>query len=111
MENSYKTLECTFYFFLQERCTRTIITAYVGSILLCIPSFVTFGIEQQEVASIDPLNGQWNNESTTPTFVYKVNLNPIAQNYDGIVHKVRHFLLFVSASIRKEINFAATKSY
>jgi len=80
----------------QERCTRTIITAYVGSILLCIPSFVTFGIEQQEVA-VEQQSAWWTKNTSSSvrsvppptTFIYKVNLNPIAQNYDGIVHKVK----------------------
>lgn len=98
---------------IQERCTRTIAIAYIGSVLLCIPSFITFGIEQQQViiGGVD-LNGLASNytvflptmspalavSSPAPSVegaaasiavIYKVNLNPIAKTHDGIVHKVR----------------------
>ncbi len=59
----------------------TIVSAYLGSIILCIPSFVTFGIEQQEIG--DPLD-----PSAANLIIYKVNLNPIAKHHDDLVHKV-----------------------
>ena len=59
----------------------TIVSAYLGSIVLCIPSFVTFGIEQQEIG--DPLD-----PSAPNLIIYKVNLNPIAKHHDDLVHKV-----------------------
>ena len=91
--------------------------AYVGSVVVCIPSFVLFGIEEQP-AYLDSMNASkststaWNTSQTfgeglsnfSPlghstnasnnfnftyiTFLYNVNLNPIAKDYDGIIHKV-----------------------
>ena len=93
----------SFFLGIQERCTRTIIMAYVGSIVLCIPSFVLFGIEQQQVTVSGTVGNhsiglESNSSDTAATagllqgnvsiLLYKVNLNPIAKNYDGLIHKV-----------------------
>ena len=66
----------------QQRCVRTIVAIYLGSILLCIPSFVTYGIEQEEIKgdSLAPASSDY--------VIYKVNLTPIAKHYDGLFHKV-----------------------
>ena len=77
---------------VQERCTRTIAMAYIGSILLCIPSFITFGIEQNKMPT--PNDGLNRTLSTTPEtaaagiVIYKVDLNPIAKKHDDFIHKV-----------------------
>lgn len=88
---------------LQERCTRTIALAYIGSVLLCIPSFITFDVEQQLVTiNSDGLTinqthltaPSWGSSLVPPTdnssmaLIYIVNLNPIAKNHDGLIHKV-----------------------
>ena len=59
----------------------TIASAYLGSIVLCIPSFVTFGIEEQEIE--DP-----HDPSAPNLMIYKVDLSPIAKQHDNLVHKV-----------------------
>lgn len=93
---------------MQERCTRTILLAYLGSVLLCVPSFITFGIEQQQVM----INGDANHTlpslfssgaspvvlSPQPSVphhdaaaswavIYTVDLNPIAKKHDDLIHK------------------------
>jgi hypothetical protein len=84
----------------QERCTRTIAMAYIGSVLLCIPSFITFGIQSEPIKNISltinqtqpPTASYWSSSSAPlqlpEAVIYKVDLNRIAKNHDGIIHKV-----------------------
>ncbi|XP_032777570.1 LOW QUALITY PROTEIN: uncharacterized protein LOC116916429 [Daphnia magna] len=82
----------------QERCTRTIAMAYIGSVLLCIPSFITFGIQSEPIKNNDFMINQtlskassWGSSTSPPlqpdVVIYKVDLNRIAKNHDGIIHK------------------------
>ena len=113
----------------QERCTRTILLAYFGSVLLCIPSFITFGIEQQQVM----INGDANHtlpsllsspgapSSAQPlvphhdapnwAVIYTVDLNPIAKKHDDLIHKVSRAPrslepLTLSTDVRNECSIA-----
>lgn len=74
--------------------------AYIGSVLLCIPSFITFGIQSEPIKNNDFMINQtlskassWGSSTSPPlqpdVVIYKVDLNRIAKNHDGIIHKVQ----------------------
>ena len=88
----------------QKRCTIAIVIAYVGSILLCIPSFVTLGIEPKEIQN--PTSPSHDNIASK----YVVNLNSIAKENDDLLYKVKGkdnfpFIIFVSADRLQVITF------
>ncbi|EFX79023.1 putative neuropeptide G protein-coupled receptor, partial [Daphnia pulex] len=69
-----------------QRCTRTIAMAYIGSVLLCIPSFITFGIQSEPIKNTNftinhtqlPTASSWSSSSTPlqlpEAVIYKAHL-------------------------------------
>ena len=58
----------------QKQCLWTIMAAYIGSIILCVPSFITYGIQTKEIQD--------------NVVVYVVHLSAVAKLNDGLLLKV-----------------------
>ena len=116
-------IDYTMFLEWQERCTRTIAMAYIGSVLLCIPSFITFGIQSEPIKNISltinqtqpPTASYWSSSSAPlqlpEAVIYKVDLNRIAKNHDGIIHKVvSQFSSSSSSCLRRDSKIYWRKS-